>query len=352
MSRKLADYLGTRDNNFNIIRFVAAVMVLFSHSFELTGRGEFEPLRRLGVLSFGALAVDIFFLTSGLLIARSFYMRNDLKFFIRSRILRIYPGLIVAVLFTVLVIGVYFTTHPVGDYLTDPETRKYVVKNSILIFNVKFFLPGVFENLPYPKTVNGSLWTLPYEIKCYAILTVFAVMLGKYQKKSGRDILKPAYLGLALLFLGIVLYNHFSGHVGSKGLQLFATFFIGAAAYLWRDKIVLSTPVFWVAVLALVVSVTNKVVFYPVYMLTLPYIILYLAFVPGGFVRKFNKFGDYSYGIYIYAFPIQQSVVSLFPNLSFAGYLAVCFAITLLLAMLSWHLVEKKCLKYKKRSNA
>jgi len=346
----LSDYLGNRDNNFNIMRFIAAALVLFSHSFDLYGILELEPLGRLVEFSFGSFAVDVFFITSGFLIAGSFYSGKTIKEFTKARLLRIYPALVVAVLFTVLVVGVYFTTQSISEYFTDPLTKKYVVRNSILIFNIKYFLPGVFENVPYASTVNGSLWTLPYEIKCYAILAMFGFILSLVQKKLNRNILKRAYLILAVGFMLVAMSDHYLGFPSSNGYRLFAMFFGGACMFVWRDRVVLSHLWFGVMLGVTLLSMFYQPIFPAVYLLSIIYIVLYLAYVPSGVIRSFNNVGDYSYGIYIYAFPIQQSIMSLYPDIGFSEFIGLAFAITLILAILSWHGIEKRCLKFRYKS--
>lgn len=98
----------------------------------------------------------------------------------------------------------------------------------------------------------------------------------------------------------------------------------------------------------LLLSIFNKDLFFVVYTLSLPYMIFYLAYVPKGKIRSFNKVGDYSYGIYIYAFPVQQSIAAaIFPGISVANMVLGSFAVTFVLAFLSWHFIEKKFLKMK-----
>lgn len=359
MSVTLADKFKGRDNNFNLIRFIAAALVLYSHSFDLYGWKDAEPLRGFDIgMSFGQLAVDVFFFTSGLLIAGSYYARNNIKAFTKARVLRIYPALIVAVLFTVGVIGLYFTPMSAGEYFTEKETWKYVERNTTLVANVKFTLPGVFDELPFlthnaKGVVNGSLWTLPYEIKSYFVLALIAMMLGWVQKKKQGDLLKPSYLVLAILGVSLYAANQFISISDSQGLRLYPIFFLGACTYIWRDKIKLNHVSAVIIVLSLIISASlGRQAFQLVYIIGFPLLILYLAYIPGGVIRGFNKLGDYSYGVYIYAFPIQQSVLALHSgDISFSTFIIYSSIATLVLAILSWHLVEKRCLKFRRHSN-
>jgi peptidoglycan/LPS O-acetylase OafA/YrhL len=124
-------------------------------------------------------------------------------------------------------------------------------------------------------------------------------------------------------------------------------FFSGATFYILKERVRLSWLVFWVFALMLAVSTVNQNLFFVIYNLVLAYTLLFLAYIPGGVVRAYNRLGDYSYGLYIYAFPVQQSVAALFPGISPWRMILISAPITLTLAALSWHLVEKKALGLK-----
>ena len=350
MSTALSSYLQGRDNNFNLIRFIAASLVLVSHCYPLTlGTGDTEPLKQLLGMTWGDLAVDIFFVTSGFLVANSLFQRNHLLAFTWARVLRIYPALIVAVLFSVLVVGLIFTTLTPADYLSHPQTHEYVLKNITLFSGVEYELPGVFANLPYKNAVNGSLWTLPYEVKMYFYLALIGSFLIYLCKRTGTNVLKTAFLGIALAALVTNIVNHFYPFLSASYTRLFAVFFMGTAFFIYRDSIVLSKKYFLPCLGILFLSAFDKDVFFIAYNILLPYLVFYLAYVPAGIIRHFNKAGDYSYGIYIYAFPVQQSVAAIIPGVSIPGMMVIAFIITFMLSFLSWHLIEKQAMKMKGR---
>lgn len=350
MGKALSTYTNNRDNNFNLVRFVAAALVLYSHCYPLSqGPETGDPLGAWINMTWGGIAVDVFFITSGFLITYSFFSRNNIIAFIWARILRIYPALFFAILFCVFAVGLYFTTHAISDYLSDPQTGNFFRKNVTLFSGVKYELPGVFADNPYKYAVNGPLWTLPYEIKMYTYLGIIASVLIYIQKWKwpGKKALPVTFLGIALISVAANIANHFLSFSSDEFLRLFAMFFVGAAIYIFREYILLSSRVFLLVVAALLLSVMNKDLFFITYSVSLPYLIFYLAYIPAGIIRNYNKVGDYSYGMYIYAFPVQQSVAAIFPEISVTAMLFIAFGITFILAFLSWHLVENKFLKMK-----
>lgn len=349
--RKLADYSQGKDNNFNLIRILAALAVLITHSFVLaTGQPSSEPLRETLGMTMGAIAVDIFFITSGFLVTGSLLARKSAVDFIIARALRIYPALIVVVLITVFGLGIYFTTLPLGAYLFDNKTLAYLVKTSTLVKDVAFNLPGVFDANPYKNAVNGSLWTMPYEIRMYAILVAGWLVL-RFDRIRRPQLLQATVI-VAAAAAGLMVLASFAHVVeASRFIKLFFMFFSGAAFYALKDRIPLLPVYFWPAlVLLLAAPLLGAQVFGVVYHLTLAYVLFYLAYVPAGPLRKYNLLGDYSYGVYIFAFPVQQSIVALNPGISATTLIFSSGAVTIVLAILSWHLIEKRALSLKVRS--
>lgn len=345
--QRLADYLHGRDNNFNLLRFLAAFAVLIDHSYALVaGTPDAEPLRRSLGIALGAIAVDVFFVTSGFLVTASLLNRQDTLAFLRARILRIYPALLVMVLLCVLVIGLFFTTLPAGAYLDHPLTLRFILKNATLVGGIEFYLPGVFDQLAWKNMVNGSLWTMPYEVRMYIALAVLWLACWLFRAWR-RRVFAGLILTITALALTAHLTNHFSGRPDDNFFRLTFMFFSGASYCVLRERIRLSSAVFGGALAALLASPLEPDLFFVVYDLTLAYVVLWLAYVPGGALRRFNRFGDYSYGIYIYAFPVQQTLLALIAGLSVAGLIVTSGAVTLLLAALSWHCLEQHALRLK-----
>lgn len=348
MDKILGTYTDSRDNNFNLIRVIASLLVLFTHSFALVeGSSMAEPLKLSLGTTLGTIAVDIFFITSGFLIAGSFFNKNSILSFIWARILRIYPAIIVSMIFSVFVIGLIFTKYSIFEYLSNIDIYKFFFTNIILYFRIEYSLLDIFENNPIAYTINGSLWTLPFEIKMYIYLAIIGTILILFQKFIKKPIVKISFFIIVLFALIQDMIYHFYFNKIDASVYLFYMFFVGSAFYIFRDYIYLSFKLFLIMLVILLFSSFDREVFFVIYTLFLPYMVFFLAYIPSGIIREFNKLGDYSYGIYIYAFPIQQSIVSIYPNISIVNMVIVSSFTTFILAILSWHLVEKRFLKMK-----
>jgi peptidoglycan/LPS O-acetylase OafA/YrhL len=349
----IAAYATEYDNNFNLIRLIAAAMVIFGHSYVLTlQRGYREPMSALTGMEPGPFAVNVFFVISGFLITKSYLNRNKVSTYLVARSLRIFPGLFVAMLFNVLVVGVVFTSLPLWHYVRDQDTWQYILINSTLIsrfVQLEYDLPGVFATNPFGAAVNGSLWTLPYEVWIYIAL-LMAGIVGILRSRKAVNFLFIGFLIVNTAIALGLLHNPFSM---LANFVRFATFFgWGVVFYTNRFSIPLSgfiaAPLLIIAVLGWRTPLSDPVLF----PLALSYAILWLAYIPKGAIRQYNKLGDYSYGVYIYAWPVQQGAVALFPNILPLQLFGIALPITLFLAVLSWHLVEKPALRAKSRLSA
>jgi len=337
--------LNRDENRFDILRLLAAWLVLFSHCFPLTGRPQDEPLGRLGIDTFGGVGVAIFFVLSGYLVTVSLERNRNLLAFLRKRVFRIYPGLIVVCLLCALVLGPLLTTLPQAAYWRHDGTWIYL--HTAGAWDIEFALPAVFADNPYPWVVNGSLWSLPYEITCYLVLALLSLVPGPMRIKVALIAAalvvmvtvrppEPAFSTHAL-FLGMDYYH------GKLGL-LFA---LGSVFACWRARI---EPRLWFAlpmlVLALLLPYAQlKLLFY---ILGLGTLVLWLALYGLWLPRIPARVGDWSYGAYLYGFPVQQVLAHFrLHEASFAGYVLACTVLTFALAGLSWHLVEKPALRWK-----
>ncbi|EIK53747.1 acetyltransferase [Stutzerimonas stutzeri TS44] len=330
-----------RNNNFDFLRFFAASTVVFGHSFWLSGRGASEPVRLFTGSYDGAdIAVHLFFVMSGYLIAASWLNSRSLIDFAGKRALRIFPALAVAVLFGVLVVGPLATRLPLADYWSEPQTLGYLGNIALL---TQFQLPGVFVDNPFPNTVNGSLWTLPYEVMMYVSVVLLGV-LGLFRRRM-------ALLGLAMLF-AIQFYLIPALDLQSELLRKFSRlgvfFYFGAVLYLYRQRIRWSWKIAVPLLAASLLSAGHDI--WPlVHALTLPYLVIYLAHLRIPALAGFGKAGDFSYGLYIFSFPLQQLLMHWSAgSLPLLPFMLLGFSASLLAAVLSWHLIEAPALALKR----
>ena len=345
-----------RDNNFNLVRLLAAGCVLVSHSWPLSGTPG-EPLERFAGFSLGHFGVDIFFVVSGFLVTGSLFARRTLGAFVRARALRIFPALTVNAFGTALVIGPFVTALPLAAYFTSPLTWAYAVLNSTTWpWGVVWSLPGVFRGLPAGEAVNGALWSLPWELTMYAMLVVLGALALRTRPWLGARGVKVVVLGIALLTTlghglneGADLSRAFRV---VQGLRLVALFFTGASLQLLRDRVPLSGAAAAVAAAALVAALRWQGYALVAYPLLLSYVVLWVAIVPGGVLRAYNRLGDYSYGFYLWQFPIQQWVVLTHPGITQPLLLLGSLPAALAVAVASWHLVESPALALKDRGPA
>ncbi len=335
-----------RDNNFFLIRIIAAFTVLFVHSHSLATTEPYHDfLTPLGFKT-GAVAVHIFFFTSGFFITGSLISRNNIIDFAWARFMRIYPALWFMLFVTVGFIGLFVGTLPAGEFFSSPMTHEFVVRCATLVNGIRYQLPGAFETTPYRIAVNGSLWTMPIEWRMYEYLAG-AWMLFVF-KPSWR--LRAFRYGfpLATIALMATAFNTFNLHdLRDDGQIGIAEFFAGTTLYLWRDRFGLSRTRLALLFGAVCLAALNRQAFFIVYLLVLGPITLNLAYLFGGWIRNFNRLGDYSYGVYIYAFPVQQCLAALIPGISVNRMNVYASLVTLTLAVISWHLVEKPALDRK-----
>lgn len=334
----LAHVAQGRDNNFNLIRFIAATAVLVSHAWPIAlGPGAVEPLKALTGHTLGTNAVYLFFAVSGFFITSSYMRSGSARVFVTARVLRLFPGLAVSLLLVALVMGPMVTQLPIMTYLSTPDTATFLLRN-ITLFQPQYTLPGVFESNPYP-TVEGSIWTLIHEVLCYGLVFI-AGILGLLMR---RGLMTVALLAYALAWvgpslMGIELHPRIAL---THGLSL--PFVIGVAFRIWQDHIRLSL---WVAIGLVAAAALSRdtALAFPLLALALTYVTFWCAYVPGGAIRAFNRLGDYSYGMYIYAFPLQGLVIWLWGSMGPGLNIALSLPLTLLCAVLSWHLIERPAL--------
>ena len=334
-------------NNFNFLRLVLAALVLFSHSFALTGRGHLEPLIRLsGTLSLGALAVDGFFLLSGFLIVRSWTQAPHVWPYLKKRMLRIYPAFLVAFAFCLFVVGPLASSSPA--YFGQLHFKNLVLRALLL---QEPAAPAVFEGQLYP-VLNGALWTIAYEFRCY-LLVIILGWLGAIKHK---------YLWLAATLLLMTIYPlrpemgdfgfaHSFYILGRPGplIRLSMVFMVGGCFFLFLERLRFHAATALGCLPLIVAALSSQ--FAEVAVAALGgYVLLWFAFAKIPFLDRFKRGADVSYGLYLYGWPIQKLLLLLWPTISPLPLFAFALILSYVCGYLSWQIIEKPALALKRRS--
>lgn len=314
---------------------IAALMVFVSHSFAMSsGTILTEPISRISrqQTDAGSIAVSIFFIMSGYLITMSFTRSRSILSFVINRALRILPALAVVLLVLTFVAGPLLSVEPMSIYFRSPETYGFFLVN-LSLYDARYYLPGVFLHNPWPGSVDGSLWTLHYEVACYALVLVLG-SLGLLNK----------YVTAALYLAGLVALKMW---FGGDRVELGTFFLAGAVLYHWKPP--LHRGLAW-ACLALWVAALLTGGFRPATATVGAYLVIYLALSPRVRLPNLARWGDLSYGTYIWAYPVEQLAAQLLGrHVTPPGIVLLGLPVVLGLTLMSWHFIEAPALALKRR---
>jgi peptidoglycan/LPS O-acetylase OafA/YrhL len=343
-------------NNLTALRWFAACLVLYGHAFVFLGLP--EPLF-LQWVPMGPLGVYIFFAISGYLVAQSWQRDPSVPRFLAKRALRIFPGLLVCTLLSVLVLGPWLTTLDMATYWRNEHTLGYFTNMALYM---TYHLPGVFAQNKLPHAVNGSLWSLPVEFFMYLLLALLGLCAAWFQKtKSDNQTIQAPFklsqwlTGIATIgFMGLVALWALPSteawvvyRTDLRQIPLCGVYFmVGASLFQFKlNKYFTLSNVVLAVVLWLCLSPEPKL-FAMASWVVIPFVVLAFGLAQHPWLSRWHA-RDYSYGIYIYAFPVQQTWVYFWPQMPLPTYFLCTFFTTLVLAALSWHFVEKPALKLK-----
>lgn len=344
----LATCLTSGRDNFLILRLLAASAVILGHSYVLAAMPEVQDfvaaLNLAPAVYSGSLAVDVFFVTSGFLVAGSYIRRDRLWPFAKSRLLRVVPAYFVCVCLTALVVGPIFSSLPASEYYAHPDSWAYIRENlKFLADHLRWELPGVFESNPWPRVVNGSLWTLPAEMQMYGWLALLGV-LGVLRHARLATVLLVALIFSETIKPGWSMALLHGDYMRLAGLFITGTLFYLNAARIPINSFILGGLVFACFLLR------DATHYGHLFVLTTAYATFWLAYIPRLPVNWLR--GDYSYGVYLWGYPCQQAVVTLFGLTQPLSIFVVSLPIALGLAALSWHYIENPALSLKRRRNS
>ncbi|MBY0407302.1 MAG: acyltransferase [Rickettsiales bacterium] len=353
MMKSLAQRLeetNQRPSGFDYMRLVLSTMVMVFHTIVIcSGFEAQDAFLHTAYRPVFSMVVPMFFAVSGFLVAGSLDHCKSLVSFLGLRVLRIIPGLAGLTFFTALVVGPVFTTWPLSQYFAEYEFRSYLLT---AVGDIHRYLPGVFEHNPFPRSLNGQLWTLPFEMDSYMIMAGVAG-LTVFRRRQVFLALVVAWYGFQLLKMGMDMRSGATEmRVGVQGKTLISIFLVGALVYRYREKVPFHFGLFVAALAATIVLAYLPPHGYRFLPLPVVYVTVYLGLLNpkrNAIVRS----GDYSYGIFLYGFMVQQTMAALGPW-AWHWYWNLLFSVpvTALLAWASWRFIEKPALRQRKRLEA
>ncbi len=326
---------------FDFLRTALSVSVVVFHAFQLTLGRSWDP----GVFQAAILLiVPAFFALSGFLVAGSMVRVQSVRTFIAFRAIRILPALTVEITLSALILGPIVTALPLPDYVSDPLFRSYFLN---IVGWIHYQLPGVFLGNPIEGIVNGQLWTVPAELHCYILLAI--LMVARVSTKPWIMLAALAVLAAAESATAFLPGRHYTANVLASEEMLVLCFLCGNVFFLWRERIPAHMGLFAASVLAFlgVVYVAPALAF-TVGVVSATYFICTLGMVRLPRIPVLMS-GEYSYGIYLYSFALQQAVIWALP-----GYrtwwvnLAIGLPLAVAVAAVSWFGVEKPSLRLRK----
>jgi peptidoglycan/LPS O-acetylase OafA/YrhL len=336
-------------NNFDFIRLVAASLVIWGHAYPLLNVPGVPGFMGASIHTF---AVQVFFAVSGYLVVASWARDpSPWRFFVK-RALRILPALAVVVAASALVLGPIVTTLTAREYFSSPVLIGYF---NNLILKIHYSLPGVFVDNIFPHAVNGSLWTLPVEAAMYAIVLIagwLCLLFSANHLKLLWLILTSAFLLVSALrvtafpdlFQGVVVY----ATLVTASLDVASYFMVGGCLYLFSSAIPKSLALAGATVFLAFMFPHAHALMPVANILIVTYAVIVFGSCSTPVVCKAGRFGDLSYGVYLYGFPVAQTLSWMYGHdLSLASHILATLALSVLFAFASWHLVEKRALALK-----
>jgi len=335
-------------NNFDFLRLLFAVFVIISHSYPLSGLPENDWLSQISnyQVSFSSIGLMGFFSISGYLIYQSLERSKTLRDYYWKRVLRIFPGLFVVLLLTTI-LGVFVYNSDWHSYIKNTSVYTYLI-NNLSLFNLQFGINGIFENNPYKSAINGSLYTLAYEFTFYILLSFLFFFNGKIKKTI-------VLLIFVAMFIPWLFYRKELSKYGfiltaDKFMLFGLSFVVGSLLAAIKFQSISHAYKIGLLVISILLAVISVYCGYyeKFQTILLPFIIITIGSFSWKYINTIgSSLGDISYGMYIYAFPVQQTLMHFFwlNHLQLMGF---AILITVVLAWLSWHIIEKKALTLKK----
>ena len=336
---RVGQILDPKQNNLNLLRLFAAATVVVSHAvFLRSGNKADEILAGVTYYNLGDHAVNVFFVLSGLTVAASLARSSSITEFLIARALRIFPALAACTLLLIFVAALVTICTP-AQFLADTRVWRYGLK-TLLLGSASTGLPGVFDQNPHPSTMNASIWTLKFEVACYLMLALVS-RFGLLTKHRFAWLLAISWIAVGGFLLA--RFGHDADPI-DQAARFWLCFSLGTAFYVFRDQI----PVSMIGVVALgfgfwlaIGSGWERIIS----LLATGYMAVWLGKVATGPLRGLTNRIDLSYGIYIFGWPISQTLIVLRPTIEIIPLVLISLMLAATVALPSWLWIERPALR-------
>lgn len=325
-------------NNFDGVRIGLALIVVFTHISALTQMPEFKML---GIIFDGNFAVKSFFAISGFLVSKSYLTSSNTIQFANKRFRRIYPAYMASIILC-LCIGVFTTTISNLDFIKSSQTLKYLFFNLIFLNFIQTTLPGVFDSNPI-RALNGALWTIKIELMLYICVPALIYLFNRFG--SIKITITLIFLSILWVYFFTYIYSSAMGAEIARQFPGQLSYFCIGSLLALNEKVL--GKIKWIALLSTIVLFATANPIAKLFIDPIAYASIVIFLCTAAFRSlNFGKYGDISYGIYLYHFPIIQLIIflELFQINAWLGLISTFFA-TLIVALISWHFIEKRFLR-------
>ena len=342
---KISYFLNKENNNLDLIRILLSCLVIIGHAPILNGASNLwvDPIGNFFTFTYsGALAVKLFFFISGLVVTNSFLTNRSPVYFIISRFFRLIPSLLFVLVVTVFIFGPILTNLSLGEYFSSLDGLRYIRNN--LIFSTDYSLPGIFSDNLYKTAVNGSLWSLNYEVGCYIILLAAFLLLTDKNKYYLN--IPIAIIIIDTLLPSRIIFNWLG--TNPEGYLLPASFAFGVLFAVNADKIQIKLNT---VIASFLIYYTFNVTAFAqlIFIFASCTLVIYLA--SNKFIRKLKPKYDISYGIYLWGFLIQQALYHFLGHIYVGYHCLLALLVSILLALITNVIIEKPFIKIGKHTN-
>lgn len=332
---KCVDFVLEKDNNnLDLVRIVLAISVIYGHGyFVVDNFGSKELLNQLFPFTYsGSLAVKVFFFISGMLVTNSLLRGSTPATFVISRFFRIVPAFLITIILSAFIIGPIFTTYQLDRYFSDPVFLDYIKSNPLT--GVSYKLPGVFEGNHLKYVVNGSLWTIPYEVRAYIGLLALFMVIGRGQNKLA------SIIAVFVIFIPVLDLNKYTFiNIQSQDSKLVISCFALGVLYAINQKRIPVNIHIPIGFFILHFFINDKVVSHTLFFFSACTLSLWVSSI--SLIKNIKIKHDISYGVYLWGFVVQQMVASQLFEFGVLINQIVSIFITVLLGYASYIIIEK-----------